>query len=170
MAARTSIRALVMRFLEERGLVRVGRAEWDALLAHLARVLGDARRVRPRYVLELLQETDVEVDRALGGLPLDLRGRVHAGEPEAAAESLLAMSAEYSRAREAGDAVRAEDVRRAVRHTKDSLRLTLRRKNLRDTTRAEKRELLEWFLVWLENPGVFPAWLETKRGRSGGRR
>ena len=165
MASRTSIRGLILAFLEERQPARIGPPEWEALLAYVARGAGDARRVNPRYVLEVLHETETEVDRSLGGLPLDLRGRVHSGSPDAAAESLLAMSTEYAQARNAKDAVRAEDVRRAVRQAKDRLRLTLRRKNLREETRGEKQELLEWFLVWLENPGVFPAWLEAKRTR-----
>ena len=166
MAPRNSIRGLIHEFLEERKPARIGPAEWDALLSHVIRAIGDARRVSPRYVLDILHETDVEIDRSLGGIPPDLRGRVHAGTPQAAAESLLAMSGEYARARAAKDAVRAEDVRRAVRQAKDRLRLTLRRKNLRDETRSEKQELVDWFLVWLENPGVFPAWIEAKLGRS----
>ena len=164
MAARTSIRALILAFVDELEPRRVGPAQWEALLARLTKALGDARHVNPRYVLDVLHETDAEVDRSLGGLPLDLRGCVHISTPEAAAESLLAMSGEYAQARQFGDAVRAEDVRRAVRQAKDRLRTTLKRKNLREDTRLRKQELLAWFLVWLENPGVFPAWLEAKLG------
>ncbi|MEZ5397126.1 MAG: hypothetical protein R2724_30710 [Bryobacterales bacterium] len=29
------------------------------------------------YLLDVLHQTEVEVDRSLGGLPLDLRGQVH---------------------------------------------------------------------------------------------
>jgi hypothetical protein len=160
MAARASIRGLIAEFLESRQPERIGPAEWDALLAFVAKEIGDARRVRPRYVLDVLHEGPTEVDRSLGGLPVDLRGRVHTGDAEAAAASLLAMSGEYGLA---GDAVRAEDVRRAVRQAKDRLRLTLQRKNLKQDTRVGKQELLGWFLVWLENPLVFPAWLEVRR-------
>ena len=166
MAARTSIRGLIHAFLEERRPARIGANEWESLIARVAHGVGDARRINPRYVLEVLHETELEIDRSLGGLPRDLRGRVHSKNAEVAAESLLAMCAEYAQAREAGDRARAEDVRRAVRQAKDRVRLTLRRKNLRDDTRREKQELLEWFLVWLENPGVFPAWLAVRRSRS----
>jgi hypothetical protein len=95
---------------------------------------------------------------------------VAATQPGEAAESLLAMSGEYAKARASGDLARVEDVRRAVRQAKDRLRLTLRRRNLRDDTRAVKQEVLEWFLVWLENPAVFPAWLEVRLGRRDGPR
>ena len=159
------MRALVEQFLAERSISLVRQEEWDELTARLVRQVGDARRVSSQVVLGLLHQSDVDVDRALGGLPRDLRGRVRAGRPDETAESLLAMSAEYAKARAAGDAVRAEDVRRAVRQAKDRLRQTLRRRNLRDGTRAVKQEELEWFLVWLENPSVFPAWLEVRLNR-----
>ncbi|MEZ5366723.1 MAG: hypothetical protein R2748_31380 [Bryobacterales bacterium] len=161
-----SIRALVDEFLANLPAPRVGPAEWDDLVATLTRTLGDARRINQAYLLDLLHQTEVEVDRSLGGLPLDLRGQVHSNTPDAAAESLIAMSAAYAKARQAGDAVRAEDVRRAVRQAKDRLRLTMRRKNLRPETRAEKESLLQWFLVWLENPLVFPAWLGARDSRN----
>ncbi|MCB1019580.1 MAG: hypothetical protein KDC27_06605 [Acidobacteria bacterium] len=162
-----TIRALVNEFLANLPAPHVGPREWDALLATLTRTLGDARRINPAYVLDLLHQTQVEVDRSLGGLPLDLRGQVHASSPEAAAESLLAMSAAYAKARQSADVVRAEDIRRAVRQAKDRLRLTLRRTNLRPETRQAKEALLEWFLVWLENPLVFPAWLDAQHTRTG---
>ena len=164
------MRALVQQFLAERNVTRVGRPEWDELFSMLVRQLGDSRRVSPRLVLDLLHQTDVEVDRDLGGLPKDLRGRVAASGSDEAGASLLEMSVEYAKACASGDLARAEDVRRAVRQAKDRLRLTLRRRNLRDDTRTVKQEMLEWFLVWLENPAVFPPWLELRLGRRGGAR
>ncbi len=164
MGARASIRGLTDEFLEKSKPARIGPAEWEALVTHVTRGVGDARRVNRSYLLDVLHSTEIEVDRALGGLPLDLRGRVHGRDADVAAESLLAMSKEYTLARGAGDAERAEDVRRAVRQAKDRLKLTLRRTNLRESTRASKEDLLGWFLVWLENPVVFPAWLGVRRG------
>ena len=31
------------------------------------------------------------------------------------------------------------------------------------TGNAEKKEMMEWMRVWLENPGVFPLWVEIRR-------
>jgi len=34
---------------------------------------------------------------------------------------------------------------------------------------AEKKEMAQWMLVWLENPEVFPAWVDArKRAMAGG--
>jgi hypothetical protein len=29
--------------------------------------------------------------------------------------------------------------------------------------RAQKDEMVQWMLVWLENPEVFPAWVEIRK-------
>ena len=29
--------------------------------------------------------------------------------------------------------------------------------------KAEKQEMAQWMLVWLEDPAVFPAWLEARK-------
>lgn len=32
-----------------------------------------------------------------------------------------------------------------------------------ESKRAEKAEMAQWMLVWLENPEVFPAWAEARK-------
>jgi hypothetical protein len=80
------------------------------------------------------------------------------------------MAKEYEAAREAGDKVRAEDCRRAVRQGKDRLKLLARRGSLSPEKRQEKQELIEWFLTWLEAPPLFPAWLEARLAAAGRRK
>jgi hypothetical protein len=29
--------------------------------------------------------------------------------------------------------------------------------------RAQKEEMTQWMLVWLENPAIFPAWVEARK-------
>ncbi len=155
-----TIKAVALDFI--RGVESVGPAEMEALGKEIVAKVG--RAASRRYLLDLLLATDVEVERSVGGFPLDLRGRVHTRDEESAASSLIELSAEYSRARELGDKVRAEDCRRAVRHAKERLVLTLRRKGLGEEKRKEKAELREWFVVWLETPELFPDWIGLRLG------
>ena len=30
-----------------------------------------------------------------------------------------------------------------------------------------KEEMIQWMLVWLENPEVFPAWVEARKKQTG---
>ena len=160
--AKPSLATLVNDYLRRRRPERITPAEWRALQAHLADCGRPLSRSR---LLELLHATDIEIDRALGGLPPDLRDRVRTRDLESAARSLSAMAEEYSRAHAAGDKPRAGDCRRAVLAGKERLNRSLRNPRLSEAKRREKQELLEWFGQWLEAPSLFADWLELRRRR-----
>lgn len=162
-AGKPSLKSLVLDYLETNRPALVDQQELAALHRHVAERVGAGKRVSDRYLLEVVSETDTAVDRALGGLPLDLRGRVHFRDAASAEASLLDLEREYGAAREAGDRPRAEDCRRAVRQAKDRLRMILRNPRLSAAKKAEKEELLRWFLVWLEDPLLFSHWLALRK-------
>ena len=165
---RLTIKSLVLRYLEQRRPVLVDEEVLSSIEAEISKALRRKRPVSRSYLLEVLSATTVEISRSLGGLPVDLRHRVHFADADQAAASLLDMQREYEEARNGGNAERARDVRRAVRKSKDRLRLLLGRRSLSADKRREKQELLKWFLVWLENPEVFVRWIELRRRSSGG--
>jgi hypothetical protein len=164
---RPSIKSFIINYLEKTDTRLVDRRVLAEICRQANRELQREKPVSRSYVLDVLSETQVEIDRALGGLPVDLRGRVHFHDFEAAASSLAEMTREYEAARQAQDKVRAEDCRRAVRKGKDRLKLLLRRSGLPAEKRQQKQELIDWFLVWLEAPPLFPAWLEARRATAG---
>ena len=123
----------------------------------------DGAAVSNRYLLELAEYAGVSVSRELGGLPADLRERVHFHDCAAAEASLLEMQQEYEKARAAGDGLRAQDCRRAVLRARERLDLLLRRRGLSPEKRVEKEEILSWFRVWLETPELFSDWLALRR-------
>jgi hypothetical protein len=69
--------------------------------------------------------------------------------------SLLDLYAEYEQAE--GDKLRQRACRRLVIEAKDHARFALRRGH------PEKEEMILWMLTWLENPGVFAAWVELRK-------
>ena len=73
------------------------------------------------------------------------------------------MAAEHVAAQQAGREGRMQDCRQAVLLAKDRLKVILANKNLDEQKRRDKEEFLNWFIVWLENPSVFPEWLELRR-------
>ena len=157
--SRQSIKSIVFSYLEDSRPKIVDRETLGRICRHVDKTLGRDKPVSAAYVLDIVCQTEVPVERLLGGLPVDLRGRVHFHDREAAAASLQEMTAEYEAARAAGDKTRAADCRRAVQKGKDRLKMILRRRGLATAKREEKLELLEWFLVWLEAPQLFPQWL-----------
>ena len=164
---RTTVKSLVLRYLERHRPAVIDEEALSSIQTEVCKTLDREKPISRAYLLQVLSAIPVGIVRSLGGLPVDLRHRVHFSDAERAAASLLDMQQEYEAARAGGDVERARDIRRAVRKSKDRLRLVLRRRRTSADKRREKQELLEWFLVWLENPEVFAPWLELRRRRLG---
>jgi hypothetical protein len=161
--SKPSVKSAVAEYLATHRPALISENELTALQRHVDTALSRPKPVSRSYLLAVLSGTDVEISHSLGGLPVDLRGRVHFATPDRAAESLLDLLGEYRKARAQGDRERADDCHRAVRQAKDRLRLTLRRPGLSEEKQREKQELLDWFLVWLETPELFDSWLTLRR-------
>jgi hypothetical protein len=69
----------------------------------------------------------------------------------------------YAEAMTAGDRQRARYCRRQVIGAKDRARFQARSRGAAPEQKARKEEMAQWMLVWLENPEVFPAWVEARR-------
>jgi hypothetical protein len=74
------------------------------------------------------------------------------------AESLIALQAEYEAA---PDKAAKQAIRREVIAAKTKARWASRRAKS-EAKRAEKTEMAEWMLTWLENPPVFEAWVRIR--------
>lgn len=72
------------------------------------------------------------------------------------ARTLRALSEEYEQA----DRRRAWTIRRMVIQAKDHARWAALRS---PEHAAMKHEMVTWLLVWLENPAIFPVWVELKQ-------
>ena len=46
---------------------------------------------------------------------------------------------------------------------KDRARFIARSPKTAPDKQAQKNEMAQWMLVWLENPPVFPAWVEIRK-------
>jgi len=107
------------------------------------------------YLRHLLADIGVPVEAPFGG--------VRQKTFEELEQSLIEMQAEYARAQAAGDRSRATLCRNAVIQAKDHARLSARSPKASAEKKAMKQEMVEWMLVWLENPGVFPAWVKLRK-------
>jgi hypothetical protein len=69
----------------------------------------------------------------------------------------------YRAAAAAGDRERARYARRQVIAARERARFASRNSRTSSGKRAVKEEMAQWMLVWLENPEVFPAWVEARK-------
>jgi len=119
----------------------IGEVEWETLLRTLA-------PVSESYLRRLLREAGVPLTPVIEG--------VRQESFDALESSLLKLLTEY----EKGDPAMRTRVRRAVIAAKDHAKLAARKPERRE----EKQEMILWMLTWLENPPLFPDWVQLRRG------
>ena len=121
---------------------------WRDLLFRLA-------PVSESYLRDLLRDTALPFEQPYAGI------RQHTLEELEA--SLREMLAVYTQAVEAGDRDRARYARRQVIAAKDRAKFLARNPHTSADKRTAKEEMAQWMLVWLENPEVFPSWVEARK-------
>ncbi len=135
-----SKKARVQQFVRDCGWDRVGRAEWKTLREHFAQTSESTVR-------DALAELPVPVEQPFAGV-----GTKTLEELE---RSLIAMAASYPSAR--------RECREVVIAAKDRTRFAAGNAKATPEKRALKAEMVEWMLVWLGDPAMFPAWVELRK-------
>ena len=149
---RQAKRTLLSQYLAEARLERITEADFSLLRQRLA-------PVSEAYLRGLVRSCGVELEPLVEGVRQD--------SFEELGRTLAALSREYQEAVAEGDRERARRCRRAVLTGKEHARLAARRAGWSPEASARKEEMASWMLVWLENPGIFPAWLALRRKAAG---
>src|SRR5271167_4488985 len=142
------VKQRLREYLAARKPAAIDEAVWRDLLAHLA-------PVSESYLRDLLRETALPFEQPYAGI------RQHTFEE--LEQSLGEMLAVYAEAVAAGDRARARYARRQVIAAKDRARFLARHPRTSAEKKAQKEEMVQWMLVWLENPEVFPAWVAARK-------
>jgi len=140
-------------YLATRRPARIGDAEWQDLMRELA-------PISQPYLRELVRRTGLPFDQPWAGV----RQKNYV-ELEASLEELRAVYAEAVRV---GDRVRARYCRLVVISAKDHARLAARNRRTTPARRAQKEEMVEWMLVWLGDPAMFPEWVRIRKEKIAG--
>jgi len=147
-AAGKPVKRRLAEYLAERRPAAINEAVWKELLELLA-------PVSEGYLRELLRASGLPFEQPWAGV------RQHTLEE--LEESLRAMGRGYAEAMEAGDRARARYCRRQAIGAKDRARFLAAKPGAGPERQALKTEMAQWILVWLENPDVFPAWVEARK-------
>ena len=135
-------------YLAAQPVARITETVWIELLQRLA-------PVSESYLRELLRGSGLPFDQPFAGI------RQHTFEE--LEQSLNEMLQVYADAMASGDRERARYCRRQVISAKDRARRIAYAAKTPPERKAEKKEMVDWMLVWLENPGVFAAWMEARK-------
>ena len=133
-------RAELLQWLERERPARIDEAQWAILR-------GELGNISTAYLRRLLRESGVP----LGPLVEGVRQNIF----EALESSLLSLLEEYERS----DPARRQSIRRVVIEAKEHARWAARKPE----RRVEKEEMALWMLTWLENPPLFPQWVQIRR-------
>jgi hypothetical protein len=147
-SANKSIKQQLRDYLAAEQPAAITEAIWTGLLMRLA-------PVSESYLRDLLRATGLPFDQPWAGI------RQHTLEE--LEESLRGMLVVYAAAAAAGDKDRARYCRRQVIAAKDRAKWMSQNSRTAVEKKAEKEEMAQWMLVWLENPDVFPAWVEARK-------
>jgi hypothetical protein len=120
----------------------------EALRDEVRAVLG----VSESYLRRLLRESGYAMTPLVEGVRQDSLAEVD--------RTLLALLGEYELAQAVVDLERMKQCRAAVIQAKDHARMALRK--LSGGAAAERDEMIQRMLVWLENPSVFPTWIRLR--------
>jgi hypothetical protein len=121
---------------------------WQTLLMRLAPVSDS-------YLRDLLRQTGLPFDQPYAGV------RQHTLEE--LEQSLRELQQVYVASKSAGNPDRARYARRQVIGAKDRARFLAGNPRCSPEKQALKEEMAKWMLVWLENPEVFPAWVDARK-------
>jgi hypothetical protein len=148
MARNKSVKQELREYLAGEQPSAITEAVWQDLLQRFA-------PVSESYLRDLLRATGLPFDQPYAGV------RQHTFEE--LEESLRALLEVYLTAQAAGDRDRARTCRRQVIAAKDRAKFLAANPRTEEVMRVEKAEMAQWMLVWLENPEVFPAWVEARK-------
>jgi hypothetical protein len=151
-ARRETKKRRLLEYLAERKPAIIGEAEWREILSLLAPVTES-------YLRKLLAATAVPVAQPFAG--------VRQSSFDELERSLRDLEQAYTKAVQLSDREQARLIRRVVIRSKDHAKLAAQNPRLSAQKRAEKKEMADWMLVWLENPGVFPLWVELRKKARG---
>ena len=113
--------------------------------------------------MDVLEESGVRVDSALGGLPPELLAILHFDTLAGTEKTLEQLEARRQAAETAGDLEGLEDCRRAGRRARERSALVAHNPRVRPAVRGERAEIAAWFVVWLQAPEAFASWLELRK-------
>jgi len=162
---------LILEYRRARGLERVGPREIRAVETALRRAYGPEDRTSASYIANVLREAGAEVhfrSRFVNPWMEEpyasrLKGVLEFRDIASAEASLRKLDAIYREYRELSDRVGTSLVRELALKGKQRAESLASNPRVRPEKRREKKEIADWFRVWLEICDLFFDWLELRK-------
>ncbi len=166
-------REMILEIYDREAMGEVSAAEIRIIQSGLIEALGTGGMMSPAEITRVLLDEDLPV--RLGEVfalpaPLDAYEELFSGRATPttlaeAEETIAFLDRQRCRFIEADDPIGQRFARQTGQRARQNalaLAATSPRGD-RAPSRDDAREIAQWFLIWLETPEVFPAWLELRK-------
>lgn len=166
----TSKKEIILAYRRAHGVERAGPVEIRMIQTELRRKMG-GRGASSSYIASVLRESGTRVDYENGFVdtPLEepyaarLEGVVAFSDFEAAECSIFKLDALHREFLAAHDRTGARLVRSLGLKAKRRAESLAASPRVNVAKRREKKEIANWFRVWLESPDVFAGWIDLRK-------
>ena len=162
---------LILEYCRERGLQSADAREIRSIQAELGRQLGPNERPSLSYIANVLRQagTRVEFNNRYVDPWMEepyatrLQGLLQFRDLDTAEVALRKLDKAYREYQQASDPTGARLVRSLILKGKQRAESLAASPRVNPARRAQKREIADWFRVWLETPDIFFDWLEMRK-------
>jgi len=161
-------KTMIIEAARELGLQRWSTAEIDQLRRKLIAAHGEAGKSTNDYISEVLESMGWKVqvserEEAEERFEEEFEDILHFKTLQDAEVSLTRLDELYRRFQTHGEKAAVERVLEIARLGKRRAEMISHNRKVEASKREEKKEIAEWFRIWLETPEAFFDWLEVRK-------
>jgi hypothetical protein len=161
-------KAMILEAARELGVQKWTTAEVDQLRRKLMAEHGEAGKSSNEYISEVLQSMGWKVqlserEEAEERFEEEFEDILHFKTLQDAEVSLIRLDELFRRFRTHAEKAAMERVLEIARLGKRRAEMISHNRKVEAQKREEKREIAEWFRIWLETPDAFFDWLEVRK-------
>jgi hypothetical protein len=143
-------------------------AEIEQIRRQLIAHLGERGKTSPDYIVSVLEEAGLRVIASTRSDTGDkyeeeFADLLHFSNLEDAEMSLIRLDELFRKFRAAHEHAAVERVLEVARLGRRRAEMIAHNHKVDEKKRDEKKEIAQWFAVWLESPGTFFDWLEVRK-------
>ena len=143
-------------------------AEIEQIRRQLIAHLGERGKTSPDYIVSVLEEAGLRVIASArsdtgGKYEEEFADLLHFSTLEDAEMSLIRLDELFRKFQAAHEHAAVERVLEVARLGRRRAEMIAHNHKVDEKKRDEKKEIAQWFAVWLETPGAFFDWLEVRK-------
>jgi len=160
---------MILEAADEIGVQKWSVAEIDQLRRKLLADHGEAGKTSNEYISEVLKEAGLKIqlterEEAEDRFEEEFEDILHFKSLQDAEVSLTRLDELARRFRAHGEKAAVDRVMEIARLGKRRAEMISHNRKVEEKKRREKKEIAEWFRIWLETPDAFFDWLDVRKG------